>query len=79
MSRKELHVVFNHKEGGWDVVRPHAKRASFHAKTKAEAVKRAREMCKKERAELVIHGKDGKIQSSDSHGNDPYPPPGNRK
>jgi hypothetical protein len=31
-------------------------------------------LCKKERAELVIHGKDGKIQDSDSYGKDPFPP-----
>lgn len=78
MSRKEFHVVFN-PEGGWDVVRPHAKRASFHAELKPEAVKRAREMCQKEKAECVIHGKDGKIQSSDSYGNDPYPPHGKKR
>lgn len=26
--------------------------------------------------EFYIHGKDGKIQNKDSHGNDPYPPKG---
>lgn len=79
MSRKEFHVVFNPKEGGWDVVRPHAKRASFHSETKASVVQRAREICRKERAELVIHGKDGKIQSCDSYGNDPHPPHGRKR
>ncbi|WP_338587823.1 DUF2188 domain-containing protein [Paenibacillus sp. Y5S-9] len=29
-----------------------------------------------QKTELIIHGKDGKIQSKDSHGNDPYPPKG---
>ncbi len=60
-------------------MRPHAKRASFHAELKSEAVKRAREICKKERAECVIHGKDGKIQSSNSYGNDPCPPHGRKR
>ena len=26
--------------------------------------------------DVYIHGKDGKIQNKDSHGNDPYPPKG---
>jgi hypothetical protein len=29
---------------------------------------------KRENAELVINGKNGKIQDSDSYGNDPNPP-----
>jgi uncharacterized protein YdaT len=73
MARKEWHVVSN-PDGGWDVKKPHAMRASIHSETKSEAVDRARKLCKKEGAELVIHGKDGKIQESNSYGNDPYPP-----
>lgn len=73
MSRKERHVV-PAKEGGWDVKKPHAERASSHSDTKAEAVERAREICINQGAECVIHGKDGKIQDSNSHGNDPCPP-----
>jgi len=70
MARKEYHVVSNPK-GGWDVKKAHVSRAAIHASTKSEAVDRARTLCKKERAELVIHGKDGKIQESNSYGNDP--------
>jgi len=73
MARKERHVVKN-PDGGWDVKKPHAERASSHADTKAEAVDRAREICRNEKAECVIHGKDGKIQASDSYGKDPCPP-----
>ena len=32
------------------------------------------EICINEHAESVIHGKDGKIQNSNSYGNDPCPP-----
>jgi hypothetical protein len=48
--------------------------ASIHTETKAEAVELGRKLCIKEGAELVIHGKDGRIQNSNSYGNDPHPP-----
>lgn len=44
--------------------------------TKKEATQIAREISRNQGSELFIHGKDGKIQSRDSHGNDPYPPKG---
>ena len=78
MTRKERHVVKN-PEGGWDVIRPHAERASSHTNTKAEAIERAREICINEKAECVIHGEDGKIQNSNSYGNDPFPPKDRKK
>ena len=73
MSRKEIHVVKNSKEG-WDGKKPHSKRVSCHAETKTEAVTRAREISINQGAECVIHGKDGKIQGSNSYGRDPCPP-----
>ena len=63
MARKEIHVVKNPKDG-WDAKKPDAKRVSTHADTKAEAVDRARDICINQKAECVIHGKDGKIQNS---------------
>jgi hypothetical protein len=42
--------------------------------TKKEAVEVAREIARNNHSELVIHGKDGKIQDKDSYGNDPVPP-----
>ncbi|OMD61041.1 DUF2188 domain-containing protein [Paenibacillus odorifer] len=44
--------------------------------TKQEAAKVARQITQNQGTELFIHGKDGKIQSRDSHGKDPYPPKG---
>lgn len=69
------HVVPN-SEGGWDIKRGGSKRSSGHADTKAKAVDIARGISRNQRTELVIHGKDGRIQSKDSHGNDPFPPRG---
>ncbi|AUH74204.1 DUF2188 domain-containing protein [Legionella sainthelensi] len=42
-----------------------------HLETKKEAFIKARLLSIKERSELVIHGKDGQIESKDSHGHDP--------
>ena len=73
MPRKEHHIVPN-ANGGWDVKRENATRASGHYPTKAEAEKAGRAMSINGKSELIVHGKDGRIQRSDSHGNDPCPP-----
>jgi len=70
MPNKSVHVVPN-KDGGWDIKQSRAKRSSGHFRTKSEAVSRAREISRNQRAELVIHNKDGKIAQKDSHGQDP--------
>ena len=74
MSKNEHHVVPNTYRGGWDVKRNGAQKASIHTETKVEAVKIGRVMSQRAGSELVIHGKDGRIQQKDSHGNDPCPP-----
>lgn len=74
MSRNEIHVLPNSKQGGWDVKKSNASRASRHYETKKDAIAFAREKSIKELAELIIHGKDGRIQNSNSYGNDPCPP-----
>lgn len=73
MPRKEHHVVPDPK-GGWKGKRENAKKASIHADTKEEAVKKTRKISKNQETELIIHRKDGTIERSDSHGKDPCPP-----
>lgn len=73
MVRHTHHLVHN-PNGGWDVKRGGAQRASGHFATKAAAEKAGREISRKQKTELVIHGLDGRIQRSDSHGGDPHPP-----
>ena len=73
MSRDEHHVVPN-PNGGWDVKRNNAKRASAHTDKKVDAVKAGRQISQNQRTEFVVHRKDGVIQNADSHGNDPCPP-----
>lgn len=60
-----------HKNGGWQIKRDGGQRASRLASTKAEAEKIARQISKNQETELQIQGRDGEIQRSDSHGNDP--------
>ena len=74
MAKNEHHVVPNSSRGGWDVKRSNAQRASIHTETKAEAVKVGRIISQRVGSELVVHGRDGRIQQKDSHGNDPCPP-----
>lgn len=76
MSKQKSHHVVPNPDGGWDVKKAGSERASKHCDTKQEAVKEGREISQNQGTELVIHGKDGKIQQKDSHGNDPYPPKG---
>ena len=77
MPRKSHHVV-PAPNGGWNVKKGGAQRASVHTETKAEAEKVGREISRNQRTEFVIHGKDGQIQRSDSHGGDPNPPKDNK-
>jgi hypothetical protein len=72
----ESHHVVSNPAGGWDVKRGGGQRASAHFDTKAEAVDRGREISRNQGTELRIHNRDGRIGSSDSHGNDPNPPRG---
>lgn len=73
MAREEHHVVPN-PDGGWDVKRNNAERASGHYETKQQAVDAGRKVSQNQGTEFIVHGKDGRIQRPDSHGNDPNPP-----
>lgn len=72
MAKKDIHVVPHAK--GWAVEREGSKRASAVTTTKAQADALARPMARRDKVELVTHGKDGRIQDSDSFGRDPNPP-----
>lgn len=72
-KRLTQHVVSNH-QGGWDVRKGGASRVTKHFEHKQQAVDLARQISRNQGAELIIHGRDGKIQSADSHGKDPCPP-----
>jgi len=60
----------------WNVIRDGADRASSVHDTQAAADHTGRATARREQAEIVIHGRDGKIRDRDSYGNDPFPPRG---
>lgn len=70
------HIVPNKDRGGWDIKKSGSDRSSRHYDTKKDAEKAGRTISQNQDTELFIHGKDGKIQRKDSHGNDPFPPRG---
>jgi len=75
-KRPNSHHVVPNPDGGWDVKRGGANRASSHHGTKQQAIDYGREISRNQNTELRIHNKDGRISRSDSHGGDPYPPKG---
>lgn len=72
MPKKDIHVVPS--DGRWAVKREGAGRASSVHSTKADALDAGRTTARRDRVELVTHGRDGRIQDCDSYGNDPHPP-----
>ncbi|MCX4239491.1 DUF2188 domain-containing protein [Paraliomyxa miuraensis] len=75
MSRKRNQHVVPHPSG-WAVKAECAERASSVHRTQQEAISRGREISRNQSAELLIHGRDGRIRERDSHGRDPFPPKG---
>jgi hypothetical protein len=75
MGKGSHHVVPN-PDGGWDVKKGGADRASAHFEKKQDAVDKGREISRNQGTEFKIHDKKGIIRDSDSHGHDPYPPKG---
>lgn len=72
------HVVPN-PNGGWDVKKPDATRASAHTDTQKQAAERASDIVRNSGGgEVRIHGRDGKIRDVNTiaPGNNPYPPKG---
>jgi uncharacterized protein YdaT len=71
-KRSNMHVV---KHGdGWAVRREGGERVSSTHDTQADAISQARDQAMRERGEVFVHGRDGKIRDRDSYGNDPCPP-----
>ena len=72
MAKKDIHVVPH--GSGWATRKEGAERAGTVTQTQRAAIDAAVSQAKRERVEVVIHGRDGKIRDSDSYGNDPFPP-----
>jgi len=66
----DVHVVRDEK-AGWQVrVEGTAGPRSAH-KTQAEATNAGRDVARKNKSELLVHGKDGKIRERSTFGHDP--------
>lgn len=76
MSNKKNQHVTPHPKGGWQVIGDGNERATIRTRTQKDAITNARIIAQHQNSELIIHGKNGKIRSKDSHGNDPFPPKG---
>ena len=70
MKNKNLHIV---PAKGWGVKMEGRRKNTFITLTKGQAIEIGRKIAKKEKCELIIHNKEGKINDSDSFGNDPFP------
>ena len=71
-KRRNQHVV--PASEGWAVKSSGAQKATKVYPTQQEAVAAARKIAVNQKAELIIHGKDGKIRAKNTYGRDPYPP-----
>jgi hypothetical protein len=74
MAPRKSHHVVHSTDGGWDSKKGGSPKAIKHFDRKEDAIDFTRKISQNQNSELVIHGRDGKIQKSDSHGNDPCPP-----
>jgi hypothetical protein len=73
MSKKAIWTA-KHPDGGWQVKREGADKATSIHSTQAAANKAARQIAINNSCEHKIQGRDGKIINSNSYGNDPCPP-----
>ena len=74
MAGRNQHVIPH--QGKWAVKSEGSQRATSIHKTQAEATEKAREIARRQKSELLVHGRDGQIRSRNSFGNDPFPPKG---
>lgn len=68
--RSDVHVS---KDGARWKVTQGGSRVSSH-NTQATAIGAGKREARADRVDLVVHGRDGRIRSKDSYGNDPLPP-----
>jgi hypothetical protein len=61
-------------DGNWKVQREGSQRPTRVEERKVDAERIARDLGRKDGVEVIVQGRDGKIQGRDSYGNDPFPP-----
>jgi ketosteroid isomerase-like protein len=70
---KNVHVVPN--DGGWKVRVEGSGRSKSYS-TQGEAIRAGRKLARSNRADHIVHRRDGRIRQRDSYGSDPFPPRG---
>lgn len=76
MSERTVYHVLP-KEDGWRVAREGAERAASVHETKDAAITRGRELAGGDGlGQLIVHRRDGTIETEYTYGEDPYPPEG---
>ena len=81
-GRKEKKSMKNNNQfvtphnGLWQVKGANNSKATNVFDTQQQAIDKAISIAKNKRVEVVIQGKNGKIRSKNSYGNDPFPPKG---
>jgi hypothetical protein len=74
IMKRNYHVVKT--PSGWGVRKEGSSRLSATSTTQRGAIAKGRSMAINSRAELLIHGENGRIRERSSYGNDPFPPKG---
>jgi hypothetical protein len=64
----DVHVTSDPDQRGWNVA--HAGRRLSHHRTQKKAVAIGRRLSRLLRVDLVTHGRDGRVRSKDSYGNE---------
>ena len=73
MTQKQVWVSPG-ESGWWRVHQPWAQRDSIHTQNKQEAVQKATEIARNQRADTKIQNKDWRISWWNSYWRDPFPP-----
>jgi hypothetical protein len=69
--RRDVHVVPHYD--GWATKREGGVRVGRLAETQADAIEIGKRMAKRDKVQLVVHGRDSKIQDTYSYGKDSLP------
>ena len=75
MDKKNVWVSKT-SDGKWSVKKEGNEKSSGKFDTQKQAEGRGRDLAKKEKSELIVKNKEGKIRKKDSFGNDDFPPKG---
>ena len=65
-------ILVRHGETDWTKEKKYQGNSDIHLSGKG--IEQAKQVAQNQGGEVVVHGRDGRIKSKDSYGNDPNPP-----